>query len=188
MRTNPNYPDHFRLQSKLGTIRSKWGSWRVLPLRSSISDMEEHRKAMDGRGCKCWIMKKESTVTPSIWEPSFLWTLRVNMQSPHFLSLNTDLLDSCEKMTVYTSGHGCENTNWQHRIPVSLSFYFILFLLFYGSTHSICTAYAYPTATATQDPSRIWDLHYSSRQHRILNPLTEVKDQTWILVDPSRVP
>ena len=28
---------------------------------------------------------------------------------------------------------------------------------------------AYPTATATRDPSRVCDLHHSSRQHRILN-------------------
>ena len=32
------------------------------------------------------------------------------------------------------------------------------------------------TATATQDPSRICDLHHNSRQCRILNPLSEVRD------------
>jgi len=34
----------------------------------------------------------------------------------------------------------------------------------------------YTTATATQDLSRICDLHHSSQQHRILNPLSEARD------------
>ena len=33
--------------------------------------------------------------------------------------------------------------------------------------------------------SRICDLHQSSQQHRILNPLSEARDQTHILVDAS---
>ena len=37
---------------------------------------------------------------------------------------------------------------------------------------------AYTTATATSDPSRVCDLHRSSRQHQILNPLREARDQT----------
>ena len=41
---------------------------------------------------------------------------------------------------------------------------------------------AYTTATAILDPSLICDLHHSSRQGRILNPLSEVRDHTWILV------
>ena len=35
---------------------------------------------------------------------------------------------------------------------------------------------AYTTATATPDPSRICDLHRSSGQHRVLNPLSEARD------------
>ena len=34
------------------------------------------------------------------------------------------------------------------------------------------------TATAMSNPSHIFDLHHSSRQCRILNPLSEAKDQT----------
>ena len=44
---------------------------------------------------------------------------------------------------------------------------------------------AYATATATQDPSCIRDIHHSSLQRQILNPLSEARDQTcspWILV------
>ena len=38
-------------------------------------------------------------------------------------------------------------------------------------------------ATATRDPSRICDLHHSSRQCKNLNPLSEVRDEpSWILV------
>ena len=44
---------------------------------------------------------------------------------------------------------------------------------------------AYTTATATQDLSHVCDLHHSSRQCWILNPLNEARDWTsssWILV------
>ena len=41
---------------------------------------------------------------------------------------------------------------------------------------------AYTTATATWDPSHICDLHHSSRLHQILNPLSEARDSSRILV------
>ena len=37
---------------------------------------------------------------------------------------------------------------------------------------------AYTIATAAQDPSCVCDLHRSSRQHKILNPLIEARDGT----------
>ena len=40
-------------------------------------------------------------------------------------------------------------------------------------------------ATATSDPSHICDLQCSSWQHRILNPLSEARDQTHVLMDSS---
>ena len=43
------------------------------------------------------------------------------------------------------------------------------------------------TATAMQDPSLVCDLHYSSWQCQILNPLSEGRDQTQILMGTSRV-
>ena len=46
---------------------------------------------------------------------------------------------------------------------------------------------AYTTATAMWDPIRVGYLHHSSQQHLILNPLSEVRDQTCILVDTSPV-
>ena len=38
-------------------------------------------------------------------------------------------------------------------------------------------------ATATPDPSRVCDLHHSSWQRWILNPLSRARDQTRVLVD-----
>ena len=42
---------------------------------------------------------------------------------------------------------------------------------------------AYATARAMPDPSRVCDLHHSSRHCQILNPLSEARDLTRILVD-----
>ena len=46
---------------------------------------------------------------------------------------------------------------------------------------------AYATATATWDLSHVCDLHPSSRQCRILNPLIEARDRTCVLMDPSQI-
>ena len=44
---------------------------------------------------------------------------------------------------------------------------------------------AYSTATAMQDLSCVYDLHHSSRQCWILNPLSEARDWTCVLMDTS---
>ena len=44
---------------------------------------------------------------------------------------------------------------------------------------------AYATATAMQDPSHICDLHNSSEQCQIPDPLSKTRDQTLILMDTS---
>ena len=46
---------------------------------------------------------------------------------------------------------------------------------------------AYTTATATRDPSRVCNLHNSSQQRGILNPLREARDRTRNLMVPSRI-
>ena len=46
---------------------------------------------------------------------------------------------------------------------------------------------AHATATAMQDPSHICNLHHSSQQCQILNPLSEARDWIHILMDPSWV-
>ena len=46
-----------------------------------------------------------------------------------------------------------------------------------------CTA-----ATATQNLSCVCEPHHSSGQHRILNPLSEARDGSCILMDASQIP
>ena len=46
-------------------------------------------------------------------------------------------------------------------------------------------AIATATATATLDLNLICDLHHSSWQHRILNPLSRARVQTHILMDTN---
>ena len=46
---------------------------------------------------------------------------------------------------------------------------------------------AYDTATATQDLSHICNLHRSSWQCQISNPLSKARDQTCILMDTSQI-
>ena len=45
----------------------------------------------------------------------------------------------------------------------------------------------YTTATAMWDPSSVFNLHHSSRQHWILNPLVGARDQTCIRMDTGQV-
>ena len=46
---------------------------------------------------------------------------------------------------------------------------------------------AYVRATATQGPSRVYNLHHSSRQRWIVNPLSKVRDRTRNLMVPSQI-
>ena len=46
---------------------------------------------------------------------------------------------------------------------------------------------AYTTATAMPDLIHVYELHHSSWQGRILNPLSEARDQTCVLMDTSQV-
>ena len=46
---------------------------------------------------------------------------------------------------------------------------------------------AYPRATATRAPSLLCNLHGSSWQHPILNPLIEARDQPRILMGTNQV-
>ena len=47
---------------------------------------------------------------------------------------------------------------------------------------------AYTTAIATRDPSRVCDLHHSSRQCQILNPLCLARNRTQNLLVTGQIP
>ena len=71
-------------------------------------------------------------------------------------------------------------------------FVFFFFLLFrvepdaYGGSQAKGTVGATAiTAIATSDPSNVCNLHHSSWQHQILNPLSGARDRTCILMDTS---
>ena len=46
---------------------------------------------------------------------------------------------------------------------------------------------AYATATAAQDLSCVCDLHHSLQQRWVLNPLSEARNQTHVLLDTTQV-
>ena len=82
-------------------------------------------------------------------------------------------------------------------IPINLVtlFFFCIFRATstaHGSSQARCqirviAAGPDPTATATWDPSHVCDLHHGSWQHRILNPLSEARNRTCILMDTYQV-
>ena len=78
--------------------------------------------------------------------------------------------------------------------PASFFFFFLLFRTApaaYGASQARAESElwlpAYTTATAMPDPSHICNLHHSSWQHWILNPLSKARDRTCILMDTSWV-
>ena len=90
--------------------------------------------------------------------------------------------------------------SWGARAYISFEAEFLLFFLFllfraaptvYGDSQARgqigATAASLPTATATQDPSHIYDLHHNSWQCQVLNPLSEARDRTHNLMVPSQI-
>ena len=82
--------------------------------------------------------------------------------------------------------------------PILSFFLFLVFLPFLGPLprhmevprlghESELQLPTYAKATATRDPSCICNLHHGSRQHWILNPLSEARDWTRNLMVPSRI-
>ena len=76
--------------------------------------------------------------------------------------------------------------------------FLFLFLLFIGlhrwhmemprlGSKSELQLLVYTTATAMPDPNCICDLHHSSKQHWILNPLSDARDRNHVLTDISQV-
>ena len=72
-------------------------------------------------------------------------------------------------------------------LPLSLFFFFFFFVFFRAIPVAYGSSQAYTRATEMQDLNRTCDLHHSSQQLQILNPLSEAGDQTRILMDASWV-
>ena len=84
----------------------------------------------------------------------------------------------------------------RQNLPGSVVLFFFFFFVFLGlylwhmespslGVKSEVQLPACTTATATQDPRCVFDLHHSSRQCWNLNPLTEARGRTCILMDTS---
>ena len=70
--------------------------------------------------------------------------------------------------------------------PPSLLCVFI-YCHFEGCTRRTCKFPGYATATAMPDLNCVCDLHHSSRQGQILNPLSKARNRTCILMDTSKI-
>ena len=82
--------------------------------------------------------------------------------------------------------------DWQFLYAFFFSFWFFFSMQHMeipGLDQIRAAAAATATAIAMQDPTLVCDLHHSSQhsQRQILNPLSEARDQTHILMDTSRV-
>ena len=81
---------------------------------------------------------------------------------------------------------------WSGTTP---AFYFFILLLFRATptvyrgsqARGQIRAAAAGLRHSNSDPSQVCDLHHSSQQRQILNPLSKVRDRTCILKDPSWV-
>ena len=101
----------------------------------------------------------------------------------------------------------CSALWYQHTFPLLLEIYFIILFYLFIYLFNFCflgphpqhmevpslgveselQLLAYATATATQDPSCVCDLHHRSQQRQILNPQSEARGRTCILMDTSQV-
>ena len=126
---------------------------------------------------------------PSLWpdcldsqvdqEPTFMWDFYTQALSHTTTQCNSSHTCDKQQIQVYTR-----------------AFFFFFFFVISGPhprhmevpRQSELQLLAYATATATPDPSHICNLHHSSRQCQILNPLSEARDGTHACMDTSWVP
>ena len=75
-----------------------------------------------------------------------------------------------------------------HLVPISLiSLSLSFFCLFRGVPVAYRGSQGRGQIGTVADPSHVCDLYHSSWQHQILNPLSEVKDQTCIFMDANQI-
>ena len=66
------------------------------------------------------------------------------------------------------------------------NFFFFFFFLLFWVTLLACRSSQY--SGCMWDPNCVCNLHHSSQQHQILNPLSEARDGTRILMNTSHIP
>ena len=108
--------------------------------------------------------------------------------SSFFQSLSSRANTQAETHLRPLRGLRCCTTNYHKFRAESNTFLFLFFLFCFLGLHPQHMVVprlgvelerqlpAYTTATAMPDPSQVFDLHHSSRQCRILNPLSEARD------------
>ena len=125
----------------------------------------------------------------------YLWNHHYNQDGEHFHHPQRPLL----LFAVHLSVSAPDN---QGSALDLFTFYFLFYILFFLSflglhprnmevprlgVESELLLLTYATATASWDPSWVCDLHHSSQQCWILNPLSEARDWTCNLMVPSHI-
>ena len=109
---------------------------------------------------------------------------------------NPTLFSHCPKTLIWL---GQEPKGRRHGVQVqTLNSFFLKFFGFFRTTPRHVEVPrqgvelelqlpAYTTATAMWDPRHVCNLHHSSRQHWLLNPLSKARDRTRRFMDTSRI-
>ena len=109
-------------------------------------------------------------------------SIRLPARLPHLYLLEPRGQLSLKTLCFYDTSRWL---TFPHPPPLPGSLYFFLFLSPYlqpyGGSQAKNQIKAAP-ATATWNPSQVFDLHHSSRQCQILNPLSGSRDRTCILM------
>ena len=104
----------------------------------------------------------------------------------------------CEGLQNTVYKNICKAIKCLYKILLLHFFFFLFFFCLFRTAPLACGGcsigvkwelqlVAYTTATAMQDPSRICNLHHSSWQHCILNPLSKARDWTCVFLDATQI-
>ena len=121
--------------------------------------------------------------------------MHVSLCTPHLACLSETLLEMSTTSPIRTCFR--VSLSWDFFLPSSLCPFlsFFVFLEPYPrhievsrlEVESELQLLAYATATATTDQSLVCDLLHTPQQHWVLNPLSEARDQSCILMDASLI-
>ena len=97
----------------------------------------------------------------------------------------------CQMLQLWGWERHDHHPEGSYSVAEDIIFFFLSFCLFraapvaYGGSQARSLIGA--TDTATRDPSCVFDLHHSSQQCQILNPLSKARDPTRNLMVPSQI-